>query len=157
MKKVKSLINILVLFSLIFFASCASSPEKKIDSVYVMVYDRENSEVMNVTVFIDDEKTGSTDIYGRFMFPISEDDKKIHIVRIEKEDYETVSTETNFRPGQLLYFRIGSGTYYANLAEELLDRNEYEKALKMINRALKITDRKDWQFLRSIILGRIDK
>lgn len=157
MKKVKSLINILVLFSPIFFASCASSPEKKIDSVYVMVYDRENSEVMNVSVFIDGEKSGSTDIYGRFVFPVTEEDKGNHIIRIEREGYETVSTETSLRPGQLLYFRIGSGTYYANLSEEFLDRNEYEKALKMINRALEITNRKDWQFLRSIILGRIDK
>lgn len=146
-----------VLFVCAIILSCASTPEKKIDSAYVMVYDYENSEVMGASVFVDGELIGTTDIYGRFMFPINKAENKNHIIRIEKERHETISMETALRPGQLLYFRIGTGTYYAALAEEFLDKNEEEKAVKMIDHALEIESRKDWLFLKDIIFERMNK
>lgn len=146
-----------VLFVCEILLSCASTPEKKIDSAYVMVYDRENSEVMGASVFVDGELIGSTDIYGRFMFPVNKADDKSHVIRIEKEGHETVSMETALRPGQLLYFRIGTGAYYAALAEEFLDRSEEEKAIEMIDHALDIESRKDWLFLKNIIFERMNK
>lgn len=155
MKVHKNLVAILFICAI--FLSCASTPEKKIDSVYIMVYDYENSEVMGASIFVDDEQIGSTDIYGRFMFPINKTENKNHVIRIEKERYETVSMETSLRPGQLLYFRIGTGNYYATFAEEFLDKNEEGKAIKMIERALEIENRKDWRFLKDVILGRMEK
>ena len=145
-----AIIMILLSLSLI---SCVLSPEKKIDSVYVMVYDYENNEVMNVSISIDGKKIGTTDIYGRLI--ITPDDEKESTVRAEKDGYESVETKAYIRPGQLVYFRMGTGAYYAKMAEQLLDGDEPDKALELIDRALEIQDRKDWRYLRSVILRRL--
>ena len=142
-----------IFFSLSCF-SCMTMPEKKIDSVYVMVYDYDNNEVMNVSVTVDEVNVGTTDIHGRLMFTSGEE-KECTVVA-EKEGYETVKTRACIRPGQLIYFRMGTGAYYARKAELLLDDNEVEKALKMIDTALEVQERKDWRFLRDVILRRLD-
>lgn len=136
-------------------ASCKTLPEKKIDSAYVMVYDYENSEVMNVSLYMDDEELGKTDIYGRFLFPV--DDSEEHVIKAVKEGYETVEQKMLLKPGILIYFKLGSGSYYAKEAEKHLDVKRYESALSMINTALKIKERKDWQYLKSVIVERMEK
>ena len=130
-------------------SSCVLTPEKNIDSVYVMVYDMDNNEVMNAAISVDGEPKGTTDIYGRLIY--TADGEKECTVRAEKVGYESAETVTCIRPGQLVYFRLGTGEWYAAKAEELLDGNDLEKALSMIDRALAIRDRKDWQFLRNVI------
>lgn len=136
-------------------ASCKTLPENKIDSAYVMVYDYENSEVMNVTLYLDDKELGKTDIYGRFTFPV--DDEKVHVIKAVKEGYEKVEQEMILKPGILIYFKLGSGKYYAKEAEKLLDENKYGKALSMINNALKIEERKDWKYMKEVIIKRMEK
>ena len=137
--------------SLIFFiASCAGMPERKIDSVCVMVYDTENSGVMNASIFIDGKIAGKTDIYGRLQF--FADRQKEACISMEKEGYESVSTETLIRPGQVIYFKTGSAACCAQKAEKLLDEGEYEEALKMIGKALSMKERRDWLFLRKVII-----
>lgn len=136
-------------------ASCKTLPENKIDSAYVMVYDYENSEVMNVSLYMDDEELGKTDIYGRFLFPV--DDSEEHVIKAVKVGYETVEQKMLLKPGILIYFKLGSGSYYAKEAEKLLDAKRYESALSMINTALKIKERKDWQYLKSVIVERMEK
>lgn len=136
-------------------ASCKTLPEKKIDSAYVMVYDYENSEVMNVSLYMDDEELGKTDVYGRFLFPV--DDSEEHVIKAVKEGYETVEQKMLLKPGILIYFKLGSGSYYAKEAEKHLDAKRYESALSMINTALKIKERKDWQYLKSVIVERMEK
>lgn len=136
-------------------ASCKTLPEKKIDSAYVMVYDYENSEIMNVSLYMDDEELGKTDIYGRFLFPV--DDSEEHVIKAVKDGYETVEQKMLLKPGILIYFKLGSGSYYAKEAEKLLDAKRYESALSMINTALKIEERKDWQYLKSVIVKRMEK
>ena len=42
-------------------------------------------------------------------------------------------------------------------AEKLLDENKYGKALSMINNALKIEERKDWKYLKEVIIKRMEK
>lgn len=145
---------LLFLLSLIFF-SCSSTPEKKIDSVYVMVYDYDNSTVMDAKVFVNDKFLGCTDIYGRFMFAPSA--TKEYDVRVEKKGYETLSMTSKLQAGMVLYFKIGSGKYYAERAEEALDKNDLNEASKMIEKSIEIEDRKDWKFLQEIINRRIDK
>ncbi len=134
--------------------SCVLTPEKNIDSVYVMVYDLDNNEVMNAAISVDGEPKGTTDIYGRLIY--TADGEKECTVRAEKEGYESAETVTCIRPGQLVYFRLGTGEWYAAKAEELLDGNDPEKALSMIDRALAIRNRKDWQFLKDVILRRLN-
>lgn len=135
-------------------SSCVLTPEKNIDSVYVMVYDLDNNEVMNAAISVDGEPKGATDIYGRLIFTVEKE--RQCTVRAEKEGYESAEINTGIRPGQLVYFRLGTGLYYAQRAELLLDDGEPEKALEMIDAALRIQDRKDWQFLRGVILGRLN-
>jgi hypothetical protein len=117
-----------------------------------MAYDYDNNEVMNAAIFLDGEEIGKTDIYGRLIFP-SEKEKEA-LVRAEKPGYETVETKTMLKPGVLLYFKMGSGLYYAERAERLFDEGKIQDALKSIEKALLIDDRKDWLFLKEVILRR---
>ena len=149
-------ILLLLLFLNCFF-SCASTPEKRIDSVYVMVYDYENSGVMDAVISIDDEILGNTDIYGRLMFPAKDKKKMTHCIQVKKDGYEIVDITTSIYPGQVIYFKIGTGSYYAQKAEKLLDENNANEALIMINKALEIENRKDWSYLKNIITRRLDK
>lgn len=149
--KYKRFFNILLLGIFISFSfSCASTPEKKIDSAYVMIYDYDNSEVMNTYVLIDGKEIGSTDIYGRLMFPC-EKEKEV-LISVKKEGYETVVTKTVIKAGMVIYFKMGSGSYYADRAEKFLDENDITNALLMINKAIEIEERKDWCYLQEIIL-----
>lgn len=155
MKVKKICIKALCAAVCLFFFSCASTPEKKIDSAYVMVYDYENSEVMNVSILIDGESAGSTDIYGRLMFPC-EQEREV-LIKASKTGYETVEAKTVIRAGTVIYFKMGSGSYYASKAEKLLDERDAIGASKMIDKALEIEERKDWRYLQEIIIKESDK
>lgn len=147
----------LPLLSACIFFSCASSPEHKISSVYVMVYDYDSSGIMDVSVFIDGEEIGKTDIYGRLLFSADKLKETEHSIRAEKSGYESAEITSSVRPGQLLYFKMRTGSYYADLAEKLLDENEAQDAFAMICRALEIDGRTDWRFLKDIIQRRVEK
>lgn len=145
---------VFVVICLLFF-SCVTTPEKKINSAYVMVYDYENSEVMNVTIYIDGESVGNTDIYGRLMFPC--DREKEVLIKASKLGYETVETKTVIKSGIVIYFKMGNGSYYASKAEKLLDERDVNSASKMIEKALEIEERKDWRYLQEIIVKESNK
>ena len=72
--------------------------------------------------------------------------------KIEKKGYETVETKCAIKAGSVLYFKCGSGTYYAENAEKLLDAGDTGAALKMIENAIKVEERKDWLYLKNVIL-----
>ncbi len=148
-------LNIYTVFMalILLLCSCTSAPDNKMDSVFVMVYDYENNELMDVSILIDGKEAGRTDIYGRLLFPC--DVEKETAVTAQKRGYETVEITTMVRAGTLLYFRMGSGNYYAELAEKLLDENELHDALKMIDKSLEIEERKDRRYLREVILRRM--
>ncbi|WP_296663106.1 MULTISPECIES: PEGA domain-containing protein [unclassified Treponema] len=148
MKRRKIFLKILTALFSLCLLSCASTPEKKIDSMYVMVYDYASSELMNASVFIDGKEIGKTDIYGRLMYPC----EKETTICVRKDGYETVETKAAIKPGTVLYFKMGNGSYYAEQAEKLLDGKDFSGALKMIDKALGIEERKDWQYLRKIII-----
>ena len=150
MKVKKICIKALCVSVCLFFFSCASTPEKKIDSAYVMVYDYENSEVMNVTILIDGKTAGSTDIYGRLMFAC--DKEREVLIKASKNGYETIEEKTVIKAGAVIYFKMGSGSYYAAKAEKLLDERNVIGASKMIEKALAIEERKDWRYLQEIII-----
>lgn len=151
MKLVKQLSILFLIFLCNFLLSCSSTPEKKIDSVYVMVYDYDNSGVMDVSIFLNKELIGKTDIYGRLMFPVPTNKKQELSVSVEKEGYEKVEIKTLLNDGQVLYFKIGTAEYYAENAEILFDEGNAEKALLMIEKALEIKERNDYRYLQKII------
>lgn len=150
MKSIK-LFSLSLLFFLTFITSCTSTPEKNIDSVFVMIYDYENSGVMDADIYIDGHKKGATDVYGRFIFPTPIDKKKEYKVEIEKKGYEKTTLSTLLCDGQVLYFKIGNASYYANYAEKLYDDGMTDKALEMIDKALSIQDREDYRYLQKVI------
>lgn len=137
----------------LLFSSCASSPDEKIDMMYVMAYDHDSGEIMDVSVFIDGNEIGKTDIYGRLTYPCTEE--RTAVIRAEKAGYESVEFNAAVRSGTVLYFKMGSGSWYAAKAERLLDEDNTYEALKMIDIALRIQERKDWLFLREVISGRL--
>ena len=150
MKFYKSVITGIIILLVFCLFSCASTPENKIDSVYVMVYDYENSEIMNVKIFMDNKEIGQTDVYGRLTFFCDKEQEVM--VRAEKNGYEIAETKMAIKPGFVLYVKMGTGSYYAEMAEQFLDENDLQNANKMISKALKIEERKDWVFLRDVIL-----
>ena len=162
MNKLKKYKKLLLLLLPLIMTSCATTPEKKIDSVYVMVYDYENTPLMDANIFVDDELIGTTDIYGRLMFPAKKNKKakkgtsvkSIHEVRLEKADYEIIKTQSKLQAGELLYFKTGNAQYYAAQAEKSLDEKDIKNALELINTALEIKERKDFRYLKNIIEGR---
>lgn len=146
---------LLILSVLIGITSCKTVPEKKIDSAYVMIYDYENNEVMNVALYVDGNEIGRTDIYGRLMFPVKEDGE--HVIKAVKEGYEVIEQKMFIKPGILIYFKIGSGNYYAREAEKLLDEKKYNIALSKIITALKIEEREDWKYLKKVIEKKVEE
>lgn len=154
MKRFRILLKALAASVSLLLFSCATAPEKNIDSIYVMVYDYDSSEIMNVSIFIDGKEAGKTNIYGRLIYPC--DVEKEAVIRSEKNGYESVEIKAAVKPGMVLYFKMGSGSYYAERAEKLLDENNAQDALKMIDVALKIEERKDWLFLKETILRRAE-
>lgn len=147
------IITTLIVFSL--FSCASTTAENRIDSVYVMAYGYDNCGIMNVSVFLDGEETGQTDIYGRLLFAF--DREKEVLVRAEKKGYETIETKTKIKPGTVLYFKMGSAAHYAKKAEKLFDEHEAKSALKAIEKALEIETRKDFLYLQDIILSSQEK
>ena len=99
---------------------------------------------------MDNKEIGQTDVYGRLTFFCDKEQEVM--VRAEKNGYETVETKMAIKPGFVLYVKMGTGSYYAEMAEQFLDENDLQNANKMISKALKIEERKDWVFLRDVIL-----
>lgn len=154
MKRHRIYLPLLIAAVLLPLFSCASTPAKNIDSMYVMVYDYDSNEVMDVSILIDGKEAGKTDIYGRLMYPC--DAEREALIRAEKIGYESVETKAVIKSGIVLYFKMGSGSDYAQKAEKLLDENNAKDAIKMIEKALNIEERKDWLFLRNVILRRTE-
>lgn len=137
------------------FFSCTSISKTVLDSVYVMVYDFENAQVQNAKILVNDVEVGSTDIYGRIILQAKNEKNKVHTISVYKEDYEKVFAKSFLKQGEVIYFKIGSSSYYTCLAEKLLDKNQNEKALKAIEKALEIRTRKDALFLKKVILNKM--
>ena len=154
MKLMKTIILIIFCISCSFLVSCKSTPEEKIDSVYVMVYDYDNNGVMDAVIYLENKMIGSTDIYGRFMFPVPSNSKNEISVKIEKTGYEKSELKTLLQEGQVLYFKIGSASYYAENAEKSFDDGKYETASSMIEKAILIEDRADYRYLQKLIQKR---
>ena len=155
MKQYKIIASVAIALLSVTLFSCATTAERRIDSMYVMVYDRNNGEVMNVSIYVDDDEVGKTDIYGRLQFECYRE--KEAVVRAVKDGYETVESQTLLKPGSVLYIKMGSGQYYAQQAEKLLDAKDTEGARKMIDKALTIEDRSDWRYLQDVILRTVQK
>lgn len=149
MKKI--LIFALVLLA---FVSCKTVGQKDSQCTYIMVYDFENNTVKNVQIYIDGESIGFTDVYGRCTVEGFQNGNN-HEVMLVKEDYEKIIVNTTLDDQKVLYIKMGSSFYYANLAESYLDNGMDSEALNAINKALSIKTREDYLYLQKVIKGRL--
>lgn len=149
MKKQTSILATLVLL-LGCLLSCKTLPQDNQSIVYFMVYDYENNAVKDVSIAIDNVNVGRTDVYGRFVTQLPIDCSN-HQISIFKEGYETITLTETTENQMVFYFKIGTANYYAELAEQLLDQGKYESARESIDKALKITERKDYLYLQKVI------
>lgn len=149
--KLKKCLRVLSMILVLVSISCKSTPKQEPIQVYVMVYDYENNALKGVTIFEDNKEIGQTDIYGRFTFE-PKNTSEINL-KFQKVGYEIVYINDSLNENQVLYVKMGNGKYYAELAEELLDKKEFESALIAINKALNCEQRKDYEYLKTIIIG----
>lgn len=150
MKSFRILIFLILPIACIF-VSCKSVPKNGKDYMYVMIYDYENKCVQNVSIFIDENLLGQSDINGRFFIPIKKE-KTEHQIKLEKDGYEIIEEKIEFRADIVLYYKIASAFYYFTTAENCLDNNEIDLALDAIDKALNIEEKDEYLFLKSIIL-----
>lgn len=143
----------LVFICCVFFLGCKSIPNSKQDFMYSMVYDFENQGVKDVAFILDGKEIGKSDVYGRFLIPISRDRKIFHL-DIKKEGYEILSDEIQFVPDLVLYYKIGNAKQYFFLAENFLDENKLDESEAAINKAISIEERDDFFLLKEIILAK---
>lgn len=141
-------IKILLLLFLVIFQSCKTMKTEKDNMLFIMVYDFESKEINDVEIYINDEKIGKTDIYGRYILQKKNNYKNIVF---KKKSYEEIKIDINEKKEEFLYIKMGSAKYYAQMSEQLYDKNEFENAQKYIQKALQIEDRKDYRYLESLI------
>ena len=143
-----------VVFCLMILISCSSTKDLQKNSVFVMIYDCDNTPVKEVKLTLDGKLMGTSDVNGRFIFEIH--DSKIHELVLEKENYETVVDSFTYEPSLVLYYRIGNPDQYLKKAEESLDEKKYSAAFDFIQKAEAINDRReDVLFLKAVILNRL--
>ena len=116
-----------------------------------MIYDYENNAIKDVVIKSEKKQIGKTDIYGRFI--ITDLDSIINYkLAFEKPGYERIEYQLDEnKHDEVIYIKMGSGFYYATMAENLYDNGDYIEAKQYINKALEIENRKDYLFLNNII------
>ena len=140
-----------VLSAMVFMVfSCKSTKGIQSNSVFIMIYDYNNSPVSNVEIFLDEHRIGKSDVNGRFVFDIN--DRKEHKIRLEEKDHEVISDLFVYEDSLLLYYKMGSSNQYLNMAEDCIDKKSYEEALAKVTKSLQINPtREDSMFLEAII------
>lgn len=149
--KEKCLIICIVCVFFGIFLSCTTSPVREKNTLFIMVYDYESNEVNGVEIYLNGKKCGQTDIYGRFILPISKNTSGDLVFK--KDRYEIIKVILEDSTREFLYIKMGSAYYYAQMSEKLLDQKKYDEALKNIEKALIIEARKDYEYLKSVIVG----
>ena len=147
-----------LMIGILLLWSCKTVPVTKDESIYVMVYDYNNTGIKDVSVSLDGFEIGKTDVYGRFVYPYSLSEKKIHEIYIKKAGFESISeTIKNINGDLVLYYKLYDANTYARLAEENLDNEKIDSALNYIDKAVQIESREDYLFFKAIVLHKLNR
>ncbi len=148
-------IILIMFFTAVFAISCKSTRLSLGErSVFAMFYDYDNCPINNVAFILDGKELGKSDVNGRFVFKI--DDSKPHKVELKKEGFESIEDEFKYSDSLVLYYKMGNSDQYLKKAEERFDFNDYQEALKAIDKALEIKqDRDDALYLKAIVLYKL--
>ena len=144
--------------ALVLFFSCKSTGVQGIDAdgvMHGMIYDYDNNGVHGVGVYIDGRYIGSSDVRGRFMFTL--DDTKVHELVLEKEGWERIHDSIVFDTTLVLYYKMGNAAQLVNQAEDALDAERGEEALRLVDRALSVGGGDDARYLKSVVLFKSGK
>jgi hypothetical protein len=142
-----------VIFVISAFCSCDTLERLRTNEergmMYAMIYDYENMPVSGVKVFIGEKEIAQSDTQGRFILVLEE--SVVYAAVLVKNGYEKLEREIEFRPMDVLYFKMINAQQFLRLAEEALDEHRYKDAELLLERAAALdTRRGDVLFLQCI-------
>lgn len=132
-----------ILCGIAVLSGCATKAlmdKGKSSEMVLMVYDYENNGLQNVSVYIDDEFAGKTDINGRYLLNLPEN--KQYKLALEKNEYEGAGGAFLYDPFYVLYFQMGNSEQLLGLAERAMDEGGYEEAIGYLERTLAVDSRR---------------
>ena len=142
----------------VFLFSCKSTKVKGIDAdgvMHAMIYDYDNNGVRGVSVYIDGNYMGESDVRGRFMFKLY--DEKEHELVLQKDGWERISDVIVFDEVLVLYYKMGNAFQLVNRAEDTLDSGNLREALMLLDRAIDLGAGGDALYLKSVVLFKAGK
>ena len=146
---------LIILLISMLLGSCNSLPLKKhkTQSLYGMIYDRDNRPVNNVLIYVNDKPMASSDIQGRFIIPALKPRLQYAIIA-RKDNYEDVAINISFSdPSYILYIRIFSADQLLAEAEEALKEKEWDRTESLLIRSQNAGGNEtSIQFLQGILL-----
>lgn len=154
MRKMKT--GIISTLLAILSISCSSTKQGMNEkAMFLMIYDGSNTGVGNVRVYAskkaEEKRTylGSSDMRGHFFMVLDEGER--YTLTLEKDGYESVSKDFEFKGMSGLHFRIFTVDDLLAQAEEAMDVHNYAKALSFCQRAVTLDKtRKDAAYLLKI-------
>ena len=152
-------------------SSCATVERfRNKNTMYIMVYDYENRPVHGMKFYVYDieednldveaktidvssfRHVGESDVNGRFLLEIDENDNREHFLKAEKYGYNTVYSRIVYSKTGVLYIKTGNVAEFLTLAESSIDSRDYLTALDYIDNAESIEGGDDILYLKAIVL-----
>ncbi len=117
--------------------------------MFGMLYDHENNPVKGVSVSIDGNHMGESDVLGRFTLVDLRPGE--YTLTLEKAGYERIEDSFVFDPLSMLYYRMITASQLIIEAERALAGFDYPAAREMLDRALQLEPfRYDAVYLQAI-------
>ena len=128
---------IVIVLIIIAICSCNSLPTRKHkpQSLYGMIYDRDNRPVNNVILYVNNKPMAVSDIQGRFIIPKLNPQSQ-YTIAARKDAYEEVVIEISFiDPSDVLYIRLYSADQLLAEAEDALKGKDWDRTESLLIRA----------------------
>lgn len=154
--KMKKFCYIGLICSFVFlFVGCTSTRLQ--DSVLNgLIYDSYNEPVSNASIYINDVKMTTSDVYGHFMISNLTSSYSYEL-KVCKQGYEDVVIRFEYENiSQLAYVKLNSYKYLLEQAEYKVSEKNYDAALQLLDRVDVIdSNNPSSQYLRSIVCYRM--
>lgn len=141
----------IIAFSIFSFFSCTSARLQ--DSVLNgVIFDSYNEPVSNASIYMNDIKMTTSDVYGHFMITNMAPGYEYEL-KVIKKDYEDVVIRFSYENiSQLAYVKLNSYKYYLEQAEYKVSEKNYEEALNLLDKVdLIVHNNVSCLYLRSIV------
>lgn len=156
MKSQNKYFSFITFLAFLFITFGCKSNEVNAAILNGMIYDADNQPVPNVTISTLNNETTFSDVYGHFTFNnlIPDEDYELHL---SKNGYESQTINFTFNTiSSVMYIRMYSISQLLSLAEDNIDKKDYDAALQLLDRAETIPNNKaSTSFLRAIVQYRL--